>query len=312
MQTNCDSNFNHYSVLLDECIENLNIKPNGIYLDCTLGGGGHTKKILENLNDGKLIAFDKDIDAINECQKLNDSRLSIIKSDFKNACEHLNKNNINHIDGYLIDLGMSSYQIDKKERGFTYMSDAPLDMRMDQEQSFSAKNIINGYSYEALVKLLYEYGQETFSKQIARAIETKRKEKPIETTFELVEVIDQAIPRKFKSKGHCAKKTFQAVRIAVNKELTGLYDFVIKITDKLAPGGRGCVITFHSLEDKIIKSANTYMSLGCICENKKLPCNCGKEQKVILVNKKPILPTDKEIKDNSRSKSAKLRVIEKL
>ncbi len=308
--------FNHISVLLNECIENLNINPDGIYVDGTLGGAGHSFEIAKRLsNNGKLIGIDRDTEALKAAeQKLKEfSNIQYIHGnhdDIKSILENLK---IDKVDGILLDLGMSSYQIDERSRGFSYMADAKLDMRMDTTQQLDATEVINNYKEEELSKILYEYGEEKFSRQIARNICEYRKDKKIETTTELVEIIEKSIPSFAKNAvGHPAKKTFQAIRIEVNNEIKPLYDTVINCINALKPKGRLCIITFHSLEDRAVKMAYSDALGKCICP-KELPyCVCNRQILGKIINKKPILPTEAEINSNSRSKSAKLRVFERI
>lgn len=304
--------FNHISVLLNECIENLNINPDGIYVDGTLGGAGHSFEIAKRLsNNGKLIGIDRDTEALKAAeQKLKEfSNIQYIHGnhdDIKSILENLK---IDKVDGILLDLGMSSYQIDERSRGFSYMADAKLDMRMDTTQQLDATEVINNYKEEELSKILYEYGEEKFSRQIARNICEYRRDKKIETTTELVEIIEKSIPSFAKNAvGHPAKKTFQAIRIEVNNEIKPLYDTVINCINALKPKGRLCIITFHSLEDRAVKMAYSDALGKCICP-KELPyCVCNRQILGKIITKKPILPTEDEINSNSRSKSAKLRV----
>ena len=306
--------FNHYSVLLNETINGLKIKPNGIYIDATMGGAGHSQLILKNLTSGKLICFDQDILAINNAKeifKTNDNVI-IIHDNFVNFDEHLKKLNINKIDGIIFDLGVSSMQIDLPERGFSYLHDAHLDMRMNQEQTLTAKDVINNYSQKELEIIFQKYGEEKFSKQIATNICNQRIEKPINTTLELVEIIKEAIPKKFfyKLKGHPAKRIFQAIRIEVNKELIVFEQALEKLPTFLNENARICVITFHSLEDRICKYY--FKKMADIDDSiKKLPM-IPKEYQPFgkVITKKPIYPTSEEIAENSRSKSAKLRIFE--
>ncbi|MEH7011917.1 16S rRNA (cytosine(1402)-N(4))-methyltransferase RsmH [Neobacillus niacini] len=309
--------FEHTTVLLDEAVNGLNIKPDGIYVDCTLGGAGHSTLILSKLTDnGKLFAFDQDEIAIaNAKEKLSiyGEQLTIIKSNFLYLKEELEKLGIEKVDGVLYDLGVSSPQLDTPERGFSYHHDAPLDMRMDNEAYVSAYDVINHWSYEDLVRIFFRYGEEKFSKQIARKIEAKREIKPIETTFELVDLIKEGIPAPARRKGgHPAKRIFQAVRIAVNDELAVFEKSLQKAIDILNPEGRISVITFHSLEDRICKAAFKKAS-----ETPDLPHGLPvipDEFKPImkLINRKPILPSEEELEHNNRARSAKLRIAEKL
>lgn len=309
--------FEHTTVLLDEAVNGLNIKPDGIYVDCTLGGAGHSSLILSKLTDnGKLFAFDQDEIAIaNAKEKLSiyGDQLTIIKSNFLYLKEELEKLGIKKVDGVLYDLGVSSPQLDTPERGFSYHHDAPLDMRMDNEADISAYDVINHWSYEDLVRIFFRYGEEKFSKQIARKIEARREIKPIETTFELVDLIKEGIPAPARRKGgHPAKRIFQAVRIAVNDELAVFEKSLQKAIDILNPEGRISVITFHSLEDRICKAAFKKAS-----ETPELPHGLPvipEEFKPILklINRKPILPSEEELEHNNRARSAKLRIAEKI
>ena len=307
--------FNHTPVMLDECIQALNIKPDGIYLDGTLGGAGHSSVIASKLTTGLLIGIDKDDTAL----QVSQSRLSrykchhsLHKSDFKDYAKVLDELGVNGLDGILLDLGVSSYQLDTAERGFSYRFDAPLDMRMDGTQSFSAYNVVNEYSERELLRVLYEYGEERFAKNIVKNILAERKIAPIKTTGQLNKIVECSIPRKFWGKGSPSKQTFQAIRIEVNGELKGLYDCVLSMARKLNKGGRMAVITFHSLEDRIVKSAFKLLSSGCICDKSIPYCVCGHTQEVKLINHKPIVASAKELQSNSRSQSAKLRIIEKI
>jgi 16S rRNA (cytosine1402-N4)-methyltransferase len=309
--------FEHTTVLLDEAVNGLNIKPNGIYVDCTLGGAGHSSQILSKLTDnGKLFAFDQDEIAIAHAKEklsLYGEQLTIIKSNFLYLKEELEKLGIERVDGVLYDLGVSSPQLDTPERGFSYHHDAPLDMRMDNEADISAYDVINHWSYEDLVRIFFRYGEEKFSKQIARKIEARRESKPIETTFELVDLIKEGIPAPARRKGgHPAKRIFQAVRIAVNDELAVFEKSLQKAIDILNPGGRISVITFHSLEDRICKATFKKAS-----EIPDLPHGLPvipEEFKPImkLITRKPILPSEEELEHNNRARSAKLRIVEKL
>jgi 16S rRNA (cytosine1402-N4)-methyltransferase len=311
------SMFEHTTVLLNEAVDGLNIKPDGIYVDCTLGGAGHSSLILSKLGEnGKLFAFDQDETAIaNARKKLADfgDRLTIIKSNFLYLKEELEEIGIEKVDGVLYDLGVSSPQLDTPERGFSYHHDAPLDMRMDNEAHVSAYDVINKWSYEELVKIFFRYGEEKFSKQIARKIEAARDSKPIETTFELVELIKEAIPAPARRKGgHPAKRIFQAVRIAVNDELSVFEKSLLQAIELINPGGRISVITFHSLEDRICKAAFKKES-----ETPDLPHGLPIipdefKPKLKLISRKPILPSEDELAANNRARSAKLRIAEKL
>ncbi len=296
----------HVTVLLNEAIEQLNIKSNGIYVDGTLGGAGHSKKILENINQGYLYAFDQDGYAIEYAKNIlkDFENYKIIKSNFRHLKNRLNDEGIEKIDGLLLDLGMSSFQIDDETRGFTYLKDADLDMRMDQTQSLTAKQIVNTYTKDELAKLFFIYGEEKNSFKIAQRIVDQR---PLATTMDLVKITDQV---NYREKGHSAKKVFQALRIAVNHELGVLEEVLEQALDMLNPGGRIVVITFHSLEDRIVKHYFKEKSTSQLPKN--LPVMIDKNIKLKLITKKPIYPTEKEVLDNSRSKSAKMRVAERV
>ena len=305
--------FEHIPVLLNECIEGLNIKENGIYVDGTLGGAGHSSKIIQQLSDkGKLIGIDKDTDAIQKAKAVLNKFTNIIyvQANNDNIIDTLRNLGIAGVDGILLDLGVSSYQLDEKTRGFSYMQDAPLDMRMDKTQELTAKKVINTYSEEKLAKIIFEYGEEKFSRQIARKICEYRKEKEIETTLELVKIIENIVPKNIKQ-GHPAKRTFQAIRIEVNDEIKPLYTTVLNAIECLNSKGRLCIITFHSLEDRAVKQAYIDASGKCTCPPDLPYCVCGKKEKGKIVTKKPILPNYDEILINPRSKSAKLRIFEK-
>lgn len=314
MEKTFENNFKHTPVLLNECLEGLNIKPNGIYVDGTLGGGGHSGEILKRLTTGKLIAFDKDDDALySTSKKLAEfgDKIIFVKSDFKNMYDKVRELGFEQVDGILLDLGVSSYQIDTPERGFSYRFDARLDMRMDRSSSLTAYEVVNTYSKEDLVRILFNYGEENFAKAIVNKIVEVRKGKNIETTGELVELIESAIPKKFWGKGSVAKKTFQAIRIEVNGELEGLDLAIDKMIDLLNVGGRLAIITFHSLEDRIVKQVFKVRATDCICDKTMPVCVCNHISDVKLVNKKPIEATKEELSVNKRSSSAKLRVVEK-
>ena len=306
--------FNHKPVLLKECINGLNIKKDGIYVDGTLGGAGHSKQILKKLqNTGKLIGIDRDEDALfaakeNLHEYTNVEYVHGNHDDIKQILENLK---IEKVDGILLDLGVSSYQLDEKQRGFSYLGENELDMRMDKSQKLTAKEIVNNYTEEDLANIIYKYGEEKFSRKIAKNICEYRKNKQIDTTKELVEIIEKSIPGFAKKNGHPAKKTFQAIRIEVNNELKPLHKTVTDCIDCLKPGGRLCIITFHSLEDREVKSAYVEAQGVCTCP-KDLPyCVCGCEEKGKIINKKPIIASEDEQKENSRAKSAKLRIFEK-
>ena len=309
------NNFKHTPVLLNECLSALNIKPDGIYVDGTLGGGGHSGEILKRLTTGRLIAFDKDDDALaSTSQKLSKfgDKITYVKDDFKNMAEKVKSMGIEGVDGILLDLGVSSYQLDNAERGFSYRFDSRLDMRMDKTASLDAYDVVNTYSKEDLIRILYNYGEESFAKAIVNKIIEARNEKAIETTGELTRLIENAIPKKFWGRGSVAKKTFQAIRIEVNHELEGLDKAINQMIDLLSPSGRLAIITFHSLEDRIVKNVFKERSTNCICD-KSIPfCVCNHKADVILVNKKPIEAGKEELEKNSRSSSAKLRVIQKV
>lgn len=309
--------FAHIPVMLDECLEGLNIKADGIYVDGTVGGAGHSSEIVKRLSGkGRLICVDKDEDALKAAgERLAPfgDRVTFIHDDYKNLVAELDSIGVGKVDGILLDLGVSSYQLDNAERGFSYMKDAPLDMRMDRSQRISAYEVVNGYSESELARILFDYGEEKLARQIARNILKVRAEKPIETTLELAKIVEDTYPAKTRWKfGHPAKRTFQAIRIEVNDELSSLGEAVTQMARRLEKGGRMAVITFHSLEDRIVKSAFKELSLACTCPPDFPVCVCGKVQEVELVNKKPIVASEGELEKNSRSQSAKLRVIEKL
>ncbi|RGS67418.1 16S rRNA (cytosine(1402)-N(4))-methyltransferase RsmH [Roseburia inulinivorans] len=310
--------FNHYSVLLNETIENLNIKPDGIYVDGTLGGGGHAYQVASRLSEkGRLIGIDQDADAIaaaGERLKEFGDKITIIRSNYANMKEELHRIGVEKVDGIVLDLGVSSFQLDTPERGFTYRDEnAPLDMRMDDRQSLTAKDIVNGYSEMELYRIIRDYGEDKFAKNIAKHIVQERAKKPIETTGELTEIIRASIPMKVQvTGGHPAKRTFQAIRIELNKELEVLQDNLDDMIDLLNPGGRICIITFHSLEDRIVKTNFKRNENPCTCPSDFPVCVCGKKSKGKVVTRKPILPSEEELEVNSRSKSAKLRVFERV
>ncbi len=308
--------FNHVSVLLNECIENLNIKPDGIYVDGTMGGAGHSLEIVKKLSEkGMLIGIDRDEEALAVAkERLKEfNNVKYVHDNHDNIDEIIKNLNIKGVDGILLDLGVSSYQIDEKTRGFTYMDDGPLDMRMDKSQKLTAEYIVNNYKEQDLARIIFEYGEEKFSRKIARNICEYRKNKKIETTGELVKIIEKSIPGKFREKNsHPAKRTFQAIRIEVNNEIEPLYNTIKNSITALNSKGRLCVITFHSLEDRMVKQAYVDAEGKCTCP-KDLPyCVCGNVSLGKIITKKPILPTEKEMQENSRSRSAKLRVFEKI
>ncbi len=308
-----DMEFQHYSVMLNECLDGLNINPAGIYVDGTLGGAGHSYQIAKRLSkEGKLIAIDKDLDAIAVSkERLKEfDNVIFVHNDYKNLPEILDELGIDKVDGILLDLGVSSYQLDNRSRGFSYIGDADLDMRMNREQSLTAKEVVNNYSIEKLTKIFFEYGEEKFSKKIAANIV---KERPIETTGELAAIIEKSYPAAVRFKGgNPCKRVFQAIRIEVNEELEGLYDSLLKMARRLKSKGRMCVITFHSLEDRITKNVFQYLYCDCICPPHQPICTCDKQREVEIITRKPIVATDKELQENKRSQSAKLRIIEKI
>ena len=309
-------NFQHTSVLLEETIANLKIKPDGTYVDGTLGGAGHASEVCKRLSaTGRFIGIDQDdaaIAAAGERLREFGERVTIIRSNYCNMVSRLQERGILGVDGILLDLGVSSYQLDTAERGFTYREDAPLDMRMDQRAELSAYDVVNGYSEEQLVRILRDYGEERFARNIARNICTARQEEPIRTTGELTEIIKRSIPAKIRATGgHPAKRTFQAIRIEVNQELTVLEESLDGMIDLLNGGGRLCVITFHSLEDRIVKNIFRKNEHPCTCPPDFPVCVCGKKSKGTVITRKPILPGEEEMTVNPRSKSAKLRVFER-
>ena len=308
--------FQHKSILLNECMEGLSIKADGIYVDGTLGGGGHSFHIAERLSDkGRLIGIDQDEDAIEAATKRLaqfKQRVTIVRDNYEHFQEILSTLSIPAVDGILLDLGVSSYQFDEADRGFSYRFDAPLDMRMDKRQDFTAKDLINSYSEAELYHIIRDYGEDKFAKNIAKHIVLERAKKPIETTFELSEVISHAIPMKMRVQGgHPAKKTFQAIRIALNRELEVLEESLDGMIKALKPGGRLCIITFHSLEDRIVKRAFRTAEDPCICPKDFPICTCGRKSLGKVISKKAILPSDLEREENPRSRSAKLRIFER-
>lgn len=308
--------FAHISVLLKETIDSLNVKEDGIYADGTLGGGGHSYEIVKRLGDnGRLYGIDQDADAINaasERLKEYKDKVTVIRNNYRNLVEELKNRGVEGVDGILLDLGVSSYQLDNGERGFSYNVDTALDMRMDDRQTLTAREIVNTYPEMELFRIIRDYGEDKFAKNIAKHIANARLEKPIETTFELNDIIKAAIPAKMRVEGgHPSKRTFQAIRIECNKELEVLSESLDEMIDFLNPGGRLAIITFHSLEDRIVKKAFRYHENPCICPPEFPMCVCGKKSDGRCVNKKPILPSAEELSYNKRSKSAKLRVFEK-
>lgn len=308
--------FNHYSVLLNETIDNLNIKPDGIYVDGTLGGGGHSYEIASRLTTGHLYGFDQDTDALRaagERLATFGDTVTEIHSNYEFMKERLAELGVSKVDGIMLDLGVSSFQLDEAERGFTYrVDDAPLDMRMDKDNPKTAADIVNNYSPEDLVRVLYTYGEEKFSKQIVKNIVKERQKAPILTAGQLNKIIAESIPKKAQvGQGHPSKRTYQALRIELNRELTVLEDHIDDMIDLLNPGGRLCIITFHSLEDRITKVAFKRNEDPCTCPKNFPVCVCGKKSKGKVITRKPILPSEEELAVNSRSKSAKLRVFER-
>lgn len=309
-------NFEHIPVLLDEVIEGLKIKENGIYVDGTLGGAGHSKQIVKRLKGGKLIGIDQDLNAIKKAKAeltSSDDRVIIVHDNFINLVSVLDRLDIGEIDGVLLDLGVSSHQLDEGERGFSYQTDATLDMRMDRTQNLSAWDVVNKYNEGELERILWDYGEEKWAKRIAQFIVNERKTSPIDTTFELVTVIKKAIPKGARQTGHHpAKKTFQAIRIEVNRELEILKEAIVKANSRLKKGGRICIITFHSLEDRIVKETFRELNKDCICPKEFPVCMCDKKRELKIITRKPILPSKEEIENNPRSRSAKLRIGEKV
>ena len=307
--------FKHKSVLLNETIDGLNIKPDGIYVDGTLGGGGHAYEVCRRLGEkGSIVGIDQDAAAIEAASaRLKDfgEKVTIVRSNYCDMKSKLHELGIDKVDGIVLDLGVSSYQLDTAERGFSYREDAPLDMRMDTRQKMTARDIVNDYTEADLYRVIRDYGEDKFAKNIAKHIVQARAVKPVETTAELSEIIRASIPMKFQKKsGHPAKRTFQAIRIELNRELDVLRDSLDDMIDLLNPGGRLCIITFHSLEDRIVKSAFRKNENPCTCPPDFPVCGCGKKSKGSIITKKPILPSEEELEYNSRSKSAKLRIFE--
>lgn len=306
----------HVSVLLNECIENLSVRPDGVYLDGTLGLGGHSYEIARRLEGGRLICIDKDDFALSAAaERLAEFRekITFVHSDFRFAAKVLKDLGIGGVDGMLFDLGVSSPQLDNAERGFSYMNDAPLDMRMDGSQSFSAESVVNGWTEDEITRILFDYGEERYARRIAAGICRQRAAAPIETTFQLVDVIRASMPAQaLREKQHPAKRSFQAIRIAVNDELGAVQEMMTSAPDALNPGGRLCVISFHSLEDRIVKTAIAKRENGCTCPREAPVCTCGFVRTLRSVSRKPILPTEEEIERNPRSRSAKLRVAERV
>ncbi len=311
------SSFSHFPVMLEECMQGLQPKSGGIYFDGTLGGGGHSYEILKRSSpEGRLIATDLDDEAIAAAtQKLSefDGRFSIHKSNFKNFEEVLNEEGVDLLDGVMLDFGISSHQIDEPGRGFSYMSkDAPLDMRMDTTAPLTAEDVINEYTQKQLAEILKEYGEEKFAPQIAANVVKAREHSRIKTCGEFVKIIEESIPKKFQQNGPAARKSFQAIRIEVNGELSGLYEAVLGLTRRLKKGGRIAILTFHSLEDRIVKNAFRYLETDCICPKELPVCVCGKKKEIEVLTKKPVVAGPKEMVLNTRSRSAKLRVAQKI
>ena len=307
--------FEHKPVLLQECIEGLQIKPNGIYVDGTMGGAGHSIEIVKRLsNDGTLIGIDRDEEALKASKErlAEYKNVTYVHDNHDNIKEILQKLGINQVDGILLDLGVSSYQLDERNRGFSYLGENELDMRMDKSQELTAKRVVNYYSEKELANIIYEYGEERFSRQIAKNICNYRKEKTINTTKELVDIIEKSIPKSKQNDGHPAKRTFQAIRIEVNNEIKPLYNTVKDCIDCLKPQGRLCIITFHSLEDRAVKNAYIEAKGKCTCPSDLPYCVCGAKTLGKIITKKPIIATKEEQEENSRSKSAKLRIFEKI
>lgn len=308
--------FHHLSVLLEECIENLKIKPTGIYIDGTMGGGGHSLAICQKLTTGRLIAIDQDLHAHKAAKKtLKDhlNKVTFVHDNFANIKSILQNLGMEKVNGVLLDIGVSSHQLDEAERGFSYQKEAPLDMRMDNTHDFSAYDVVNTYSEEQLYQVIWKYGEERWAKRIAKFIIEQRKQKAIETTTEFVECIKKAVPKGARKDGpHPAKRTFQAIRIEVNKELEVLEKAIMDATEQLNPGGRLCIITFHSLEDRIVKNAFRLQQNPCTCPKEFPVCICGKKPMGKVITKKAILPSQQELEQNHRSRSAKLRVLERI
>lgn len=313
--------FIHKSVLLNECLDGLSIKPDGIYVDGTLGGGGHSSQILKRLTTGRLIGIDRDMDAIRAAtKKLSDvcpgkeENFTLLHGNFHDAKMLLSDIGITKVDGVLLDLGVSSYQLDARERGFSYHDDAPLDMRMDASQPFNARNIVNEWDEKDIARILRDYGEENWAVQIARVIADRRKLAPIETTSQLVHIIDAAIPKKFRAKdnSHPARRTFQALRIAVNDELEPLVPAINDFAQMLNPEGRLCIIAFHSLEDRLVKNAYQTLQNPCTCPKQFPVCVCGKKPLVKIITRKPIVSGEEELKENPRARSATLRIAERI
>ena len=308
--------FSHKPVLLEECMQGLLLKAGGVWFDGTVGGGGHSYEILKRTSpSGQLIATDLDENAIAAASaRLSEfsGRFRIYKNNYKNYAAVLEEAGVAELDGVLLDFGVSSFQLDERERGFSYMQDAPLDMRMDAKAPFTAEDAVNGYTEEELAKILKEYGEERFAKNIARNIAAARKKSRIRTTGELAKIVEESIPAKFRQNGPCARKTFQAIRIEVNGELEGLEEAVKGLALRLKKGGRICILTFHSLEDRIVKNAFRDLATDCICDKSLPVCVCGKKKEVEIITHKPLTASAEELQNNSRAKSAKLRIAERV
>lgn len=308
--------FSHKPVLLEECMQGLLLKAGGVWFDGTVGGGGHSYEILKRTSpSGQLIATDLDDSAIAAASaRLSEfsGRFRIYKNNYKNYAAVLEEAGVAELDGVLLDFGVSSFQLDERERGFSYMQDAPLDMRMDASAPFTAEDAVNGYAEEELAKILKEYGEERFAKNIARNIAAARKKSRIRTTGELAKIVEESIPAKFRQNGPCARKTFQAIRIEVNGELDGLEEAVKGLALRLKKGGRICILTFHSLEDRIVKNAFRDLATDCICDKSLPVCVCGKKKEVEIITHKPLTASAEELQNNSRAKSAKLRIAERV
>ena len=304
--------FKHYSVMLNECIDALAIKPDGIYVDGTVGGAGHSREIAKRLETGRLIALDRDPEAVKTASaRLEGLPAAVVKANYSEIRAVLDSLEVEKVDGILLDLGVSSYQLDNGERGFSYHKDAPLDMRMSSE-GMSAKDVVNEYPYEQLAKIIFEYGEEKYARSIASGIVRARESAPIETTFELAEIIKANVPQKVRREKNPCKKTFQAIRIEVNNELGHLDKALDAAFECLAVGGRMAVITFHSLEDRLVKQRFLSFAKGCICPPEFPVCVCGRKPRAEIVTRKPVEPSERELEENNRSRSAKLRVIEKI
>ena len=308
--------FSHKPVLLEECMQGLRLKEGGIWFDGTVGGGGHSYEILKRTSpSGQLIATDLDENAIAAAsERLSEfsGRFRIYKNNYKNFAAVLSEAGVSELDGVLLDFGVSSFQLDERERGFSYMQDAPLDMRMDAKAPLTAEDVVNGYAEEELAKILKEYGEERFAKNIARNVAAARKKSRIRTTGELAKIVEASIPAKFRQNGPCARKTFQAIRIEVNGELDGLEEAVKGLARRLKKGGRICILTFHSLEDRIVKNAFRELATDCICDKSLPVCVCGKKKEIEIITHKPLTASAEELQNNSRAKSAKLRIAERV